>query len=40
MIIPMEFTEKRVHLEDSQNEIMFGIFREENSDHFALAVMC
>lgn len=40
MIMLLGFTEKSVRLEDSQNEIMFGIFREENRDHLALAVMC
>lgn len=40
MIILMGFTEKRVHLEASQNEIMFGILREDNKDHLAFAVTC
>lgn len=39
-IVLMGFSEKRVHLEDSLNEIMFGIFGEENRDHLALAVTC
>lgn len=40
MIILMGFTEKRAHLEASQNEIMFGILREDNKDHLAFADTC